>query len=654
MHFTTSNYYSAMDEFSDAQNISAEEELPLDEEGNFIAPDDSLNFGPNEIGTTTNPMTHQTEALKARIREGASRIEFSFLGAGKGSSQRPTPETFGKRERQDIRELLNINNMKTSTHAAVHMDSLSGFSQRGFNEEARSQVLNEIRRAIHFAGEATKGGAIVFHLTEWPRPLTDIETEGGPKFKGYGAEEKEAILFAVDDRTGDIVATIKKDQIIHRPKYITAEDMNLVGQEDPAGNGTFEKGDWVDIKGNRIPRFTEDTKLLFDRVPDFDSETTSFKVQPVTWKDLVKETEEYNKKNDTDIRPEVMYAKIQLENQTLQYKGNSLYHAREYEARKRDLDKLRQRMQLLQEMKKNTKPEDQWQLRRLVPDAPSDQDPETHLNEQIHLYENTLRHIHETSAMADVGARQAQETIEHIKSAQEYGLDKTAETIAYSAIEAMKTYEKNKGKYGLTEPLYVAPENWDPRRFGSHPEEYKQVIDSSRKKFVEMLMDKQSMSKEKAEKLAKTHIKGTLDIGHMNLLRRHHQGKEEDFEEWMLEQAEELVKEGYVGHIHLTDNFGFDDEHVTPGQGNVPMKEFLKRLEKHGVKDIIVEPGSYNFNAHLDTMELVNSPIYGSNRKMRFRNIKDGGFGYNAPGFFIAGAYAPSNDWRPWSDLGLE
>ena len=60
----------------------------------------------------------------------------------------------------------------------------------------------------------------------------------------------------------------------------------------------------------------------------------------------------------------------------------------------------------------------------------------------------------------------------------------------------------------------------------------------------------------------------------------------------MLDQAERLVNEGYVGHIHLTDNMGFDDEHLTPGQGNVPMKEFLRRMEKAGIKDIIVEPGS--------------------------------------------------------------
>ena len=207
----------------------------------------------------------------------------------------------------------------------------------------------------------------------------------------------------------------------------------------------------------------------------------------------------------------------------------------------------------------------------------------------------------------------------------------------------------------------MAPENWDPRTYGSHPDEYIKIIKTSRDVMAKMLMDK-GYGEAEANSAAKIYIKGTLDIGHLNMFRYHFQAKEgespeeadERFNKWMLGQAERLVKEGYVGHIHLTDNFGFDDEHLTPGQGNVPMKRFMRKMEELGMKDMIVEQGGYNPLASIETLDLVNSPIYGVKRRVRFNNIRNAGLGYNAPPFFIAGAYVPSNDWRPWTELGLE
>jgi hypothetical protein len=152
MQFTNKSYYSAMDEFSGATSIPATEPVQLDKYGDPIIPDDALNFTAKDIGITTNPMGNTLESLKARIREGTSRIEFSFLGQHKGNSQNPTPESFGNRERMDMRELAKINEMKTSTHAAVHANSLAGFTNRGFNDEARAEAMQEIKKAIQFAG----------------------------------------------------------------------------------------------------------------------------------------------------------------------------------------------------------------------------------------------------------------------------------------------------------------------------------------------------------------------------------------------------------------------------------------------------------------------------------------------------------------------
>jgi hypothetical protein len=122
-----------------------------------------------------------------------------------------------------------------------------------------------------------------------------------------------------------------------------------------------------------------------------------------------------------------------------------------------------------------------------------------------------------------------------------------------------------------------------------------------------------------------------------------------------LEETKKLAKDGIIGHIHLTDNFGYDDEHLTPGQGNVPMKEFIKSMEEAGLKDFIAEAGSFNAGSIMpDTWALMGSPIYGTTRTPTFRSLHEQHFGYHNPSTYMVGAYAPSNEWRLWSEVPLE
>src|SRR5689334_3007333 len=119
-----------------------------------------------------------------------------------------------------------------------------------------------------------------------------------------------------------------------------------------------------------------------------------------------------------------------------------------------------------------------------------------------------------------------------------------------------------------------------------------------------------------------------------------------------------MVDKKILGHIHLTDNWGYDDEHLTPGQGNAPTKEAFKMLEKAGFKDFITEVGSFNANTILpDTLAELGSPNYMSGRGMpgmSFGRTRHGHFGMNAPPNYIVGGYAPSNDFRLWSEVPLE
>ncbi len=666
MQFSNRGYYSAMDHLDNTEFFSSAEPAELDEEGIPIVPDEALNFTPQDIGITTNPTQNPLESFKAQIKQGIGRIEFGFMGQGKGSAQNPTPESVSAAERQDMRELLKINDIKTSTHAAVHANSLAGFGERGFSSAARAQALKEINKAIHFAGEATRGGAVVFHMHEWQRPLSDVRDESGAKFQGYDEEDKEAVLFAVDRRTGEAVSTISKNREVFRPVYVTAKDKGVVGKKDANGN-VLKEDDWVDVNNNLIPR-DADSSRLFDRVPKFNREKTNFEVEQLTWDKLQEETKKWNDANPDkpERTPEEMFAILDYENKVLQAKGASLYHAQNYDTYSKERDDLVAEYELYKKLKDEVPEEDHWKLdarflskyRSGIRGVREEDTPEDFFNRQIKEAEDHMRHIHESSSSADVQAKQAERVIDNIESAKSYGLRRTADTISSAGIKAMEVYNKNKDKYGLDEPLFVAPENWNQNYYGSHPEEMRIIVEESRKAMAKKLRNK--YSKKEAEDLAKQHIKATLDIGHLNTLRYNFVPKnkdrhDEEFNEWMLNEAEKLVKEGVVGHIHLSDNFGFDDEHVTPGQGNIPMKEFLKKMEERGMKDMVLEVGSFNANtAYLDTFAYANAPVYGLGSRQRFAQTRNAHHGYNAPGFFIAGAYSPSNDWKPWTDIPLE
>jgi len=674
-----SQYFKDLDSFG-AQNYYSTKQAEKKDA------DEGLNFKAKTLGTTTNPMGNTLQSLKSRIRQGANRVEFSFLQKGKGNANRVSPEMFGSEERRDMRELLKINKMKGNVHAPITADSLAGFDEQqgSFSEDARNNVLREIKRSIDFASEATTGGAVVFHMHEWQRPLT--KTPDG-KFQTHEKEGKQAVEYAIDERTGSAVreSVIRKDTKINRPRYITAKDKGLDGQINPKTGRKIRPNDWVDQNGQVIPKDTDDVDRLFDRIPKYDSNKDSFETESLRWEDIKQEAQERGED------PRILYARTQLENQALQIKSNSLIRGGEdYQSVKNQYKELQNLYQDINENGKNTQavdniirtqiqedpqkwvtqfqtqnnkpPENQEELRNFVKQNIDIDNQKEQIKKQLLQQKSRLKTVEQARTNEAVQLQEIEEKINNLTTKEEYGQEKTAKTIASAAKYAMDTYERRKDKYNLEDPIYVAPENWNQDYYGSHPDEYKKIIDNSRQEFKQRLIHSEGYSEDKASDLAKKHIKGTLDIGHMNTLRTRFKRKdhesieeyEERFNNWILNEAEDLVDEGYVGHIHVNDNFGYEDEHVTPGEGNVPMKEFLKRMEKQGMDDIIVEQGSFNELAHVETKKLANGQTYGPSKAQRYSQTRRGHFGQRSPAMFMAGSYAPSNDFTLWSGAPLE
>jgi len=182
----------------------------------------------------------------------------------------------------------------------------------------------------------------------------------------------------------------------------------------------------------------------------------------------------------------------------------------------------------------------------------------------------------------------------------------------------------------INKPLYLAPENMLPG-YGSLTsiEEFKALIRMSQEDFAEKIMSNEKEykilkekyenetgikigSKEEALKLAKRHIGGTFDSAHAGVWLKHFrkiEGESDElrvdrFNSWLNSQAEEMVKEGLVKHVHLNDTLGKDDEHNFVGSGVLDMHDLKKRLRKAGVKEaLIVEAGGRGANTLMHLRE---------------------------------------------------
>lgn len=572
----------------------------------------------NKIGTTSAPMRDQLEELKAKIRVGMSKVELGFWGAGKGSQQNPTPGTYGRDERTAMRELAKVNQIELTTHATpVGIGPLSGIDlQRGqYSDEARKFAIDEVKRAVEFAAEVTDGGAIVLHAGEYNRPIIEgglssdeqlgVRDLDRPLFMEHEDAKNKAMLAVVDEQTGQVTQqVIPMDMKFREP--IKDENGNVqvyTDQDINTSNGSI-----------RDPITKEE---FFPGDP---------KQREYTWKDIVKETREHNeliKKGKQDptfsreeftkkyatqeLTPSEYFRIKQVKDQIFSANGQEAYYNRFL----RDIDNAINQGQV---------PESQKQ--RLT-------------QEKNHYLESI-------SQIRSQGAK-LKDQLENSTSLEKYALKKTAAGLAdlgMYAIEQQKKWESERHEK-LKNDLFIAPENVFPEQYGGHPEELTQIIKEGRKALTQKLVAYKQMSEEQAEKEAEKRIKATFDIAHANLWKKYFTGSEEQYWDWYMKQLKKLQDSNVLGHIHVTDNFGYGDEHVAPGQGSLPVAKIIDKLKKSKV-DFVVEPGWKGDIAITESFKEFSSPIYGLSRPDTsdpWKVIENSYFGRTAPPYFVVGEY---------------
>ncbi|MBW2978242.1 sugar phosphate isomerase/epimerase [Candidatus Woesearchaeota archaeon] len=676
---------------------------PMQRDYGKPAPDDistnDAGVGVGDIGMSV-PMgisAANVQGISAKLRQGANALEIAFPGAVRGTRQAHTPGMYGEDQREAMRELAKINEVKLTTHASYGIMGLAGMDQQGnFSKEQRKLAVDEIKRAVEFAADTALGGSVVVHTGEFQRPISEEAWAKNPdgtfKFLGHKEEPERAIIRVVDDRTGQVIQQVRKNQKVARPIWNKYEERNKEYWDEKSGksytdaNGNkVNSGDYIDYEGNKID--------IKNRVPVYDTTTGRFKVELYEWKDFIREAEERNKIKSQELGipveqlseyermlPEEAFLKATLETNEGHSRGWAGYYAQGFDKAKENLAKLRKSLEYYKKVEAATPEEDMWKLRRrfgeetgLVP--PEYKLPSEILEEQLTSAGRRMEFEHQASTSQQQQAEDSFETQQHVLSARKYALKESFRSYAESGIHAMDTTRSK----GLEKPVFVTMENIFPESYGSHPDELKNLVLESRETMAEMLHEKRNVSMEEARQLAETHIKATLDTGHLNTWRKYWQNdsnkslkeNDDDFKQWLLQKTEELAKEQIIGNVHLADNYGYQDDHLAPGMGTTPVKEMTAILRKYGYKGALtVEPGADastdlgDFWGLMKTWRLFGSPVYGAHGpvsrsvldspKPSWADIQYSYFGQTKPPYYVFGPYSPSQDWTLWTQVPLE
>lgn len=409
---------------------------------------EDIGLSPKNIGVSTHPAKDALESLKAAVFQGASRVEIGFTGTGKGNKGQnsPTPESYGRDERLALKELAKVNEVKLSTHSSVAVSGFAGLGRDNtFDDATRSRNITEVKKAVDFAADVTEGGAVVIHTGEFPRSIYGSFKD--EKFSAYPEEKDKRIHHLVDGKTGKIIQGVRQDEEVFMPVPIYEED-----GKTPQYLKNADGSNVYDEFGRVIPKYQTD-------------DTGNIIVKKKTFQDFY---DEGTARGESEDKIVVDFFTQQQQREL----GHSLGQAREYE--RHYISGTAERTQLIekhnyfQRLKKiiNDKlgegseaAKEEWsKITNAHKDECRGMDPVGFYKTRLDDNERNIAYGREIGISSRRQAYKMNETLKNIKTIKEYGIQKTADSIAKLAKYAMQKTKAAK----LEKPLYISPENIFP------------------------------------------------------------------------------------------------------------------------------------------------------------------------------------------------
>lgn len=559
--------------------------------GNFIG----YRLPAGQLGSTTSMVTaNQVNEVISRMKEGVKNVELQPL-------QPDVFEQIPKQQFAEIAALAKLSGVKPSIHAPM-IDPAGFDQQRGYQGElGREDAERRLKAVIDKAHELDPKGntPIAIHSsTGIPgrefRPAEGVEPGRPGRFKEH------------------------KNVIINRDN---PREMRQIEEEKmfrPGAPETLEPGKPIEKQKGKI--FTTEKRIASQNLTVWDQTLTNLAF--------------YNKHADEIIGNSPAILADKLHKTFTQENFQSLTPEQQMAAKKmKDADIFLENVELqfhsaFEQAYKYGTPEQQKALKNL-----SEKYVGSLIEIEKHLVINKIPVIGLPQKKKEILEMAIQDLSNITKQwgppkiwqpVEEFAIDKTAQTLGNVAFHG---YEK----YGKNAPI-IAVENWQPEAAWSRAEDMKALLEKTKDSFVQTAMKEKGMSKSAARKEADRIIGMTLDVGHLNELRKFG-FKEED----VVAEAKKMSK--MVKHVHLTDNFGYSDSHLAPGMGNVPIKKILENLEKAGAFEkrgemggarTIVEAGALTnpqlglrMSPHAWTLKAFGSGIYGAKMAPFWNQVAD-------------------------------
>ncbi len=480
------------------------------------------------LALTTNPQTaNQIKQLATQLSTGAKAVEMTLI----------TPqliEEIPKQHLDELRRLAKITGAKLSVHGPVR--DATGYNSRAgvFDETERQGVEKQMVSNVEAASKIAPGSVVTFHASETlPEFVERVKEKGKEVVKSLGV---------VNTLTGQFRGVIRDEE-----KYFPREGEFKKGERikfDPEKElKEYNKRIWLselrDVTIN-ASRGDDYLKAGLEHLPGGLKTYEGWKkgeIKPEDFRGKYTSEEEIVK----DSLKHVEQGEIMIDAAFTELGGlfDTTYKTALGRDDKAALNKLNEFGNRIAQYQKE-KEKNQYN-----PKAASD------------IVEEGIKLLSQPSL-----------TPETLKRAQEFAMEKTAQTFGDVAFDSYK-------KLGNKMPI-ISIENPPMGHAFARAEDLKKIVDKSREVFVERAV-KAGYSEGEAKSIAKKIIGATWDVGHINMLRKFGYDKVD-----VVKETKHIAPE--VKHVHLSDNFGFEHTELPMGMGNVPVKEHLEALKEKGFK----------------------------------------------------------------------
>ncbi len=550
------------------------------------------------LGLTLNPQTmNQLKEVSDKANTGVKHVEMEGIS-------REFFDNIPKQQLEEIRRLNKLTGVSVSVHGPV-IDTTGVDPRRGGYSEAE-RVLSEkkVLQTLERSHEINPEGNI---------PVNFHTAEGlpGSEFGPKRGEEGERIynkIIAVDRESGRLIPLEKEKRHYPEMKELKPE----IEKKILAGSMTPDQvtnKDYIKVSLSEGKIYTPEKNLEITNESDWDNRIS----QIIFNKERADEILERNKQSFVPFLEDFNKGKVDIRmlNQNQRNVLRRLQDAKAY------LDETHKQVNTL------------FNRAYTYGDAQQREELEKMSEQFQKSLEKDKSIFGQSEAMHDLlmGLNKQGMAPNMYVPVEEFALEKSSQTYGNAAYQAYK-------KYGDSAPI-LNLEN-PPAGFAlSTGEDVKNLVEGSRREFIKKAMEDKKMSRKEAEKAANKIIGATLDVGHMNMLRKYGYSEED-----IINESAKLAP--ILKHVHLSDNFGFDHTELPMGMGNVPFKEIMKKLGKKGYDaKKIIEAGQWwqQFGTAplMATLEQVGPAMYSSrvspywNQNVGFQQDYMGGYGLMLP-----------------------